>query len=152
MPSIRSLHIAEAARLLAVAVDGQRLAAQGLADEVGHDAAVVQAHARAIGVEDAHDARLHAVRAVVGHGHGLGKALGLVVDAARADRVDVAPVAFLLRMHHRVAVDLAGAGEQEARAFGQGQAQRIVRAQAAYLERLDRQLQVVDWTGRTGEV
>ena len=33
--------VAEAAGLRAVAVDGDRLAAQGLADEVGHDAAVV---------------------------------------------------------------------------------------------------------------
>ena len=58
-----------------------------------------------------------AVDAVVGHGHGFGEALGLVVHAARAHRVDVAPVVLPLRVDQRIAVDLGGGGEQEARAF-----------------------------------
>ena len=64
-------------------------------------------------VEDAHDARVDAVEAVIGHGHGLGEALGLVVHAARAHRVDVAPVVLALRVHERVAVHLGGRGEEE---------------------------------------
>src|SRR5262245_14651364 len=38
------VHVAEGARLRAVAVDGQRLTAQGLAHEVGQYAAVVESH------------------------------------------------------------------------------------------------------------
>src|SRR4029450_7277709 len=59
---------AEDARLRAVAVDGDGLAAQRLGDEVRPHAPVAQPHARSVRVEDAHDARRDAVRAVIGHG------------------------------------------------------------------------------------
>ena len=39
-------------------------------------------------------------------------------------------------------------GEQEARALRLGQAERLVRAERADLQRLDRQLEVVDRAGR----
>ena len=78
--------VAEAASLLALAVDRDRLAPERLLHEVGKDAAVVQAHPRAVGVEDAHDSRLDAVIAVIGHRDGLGEPLGLVVAAAGTDR------------------------------------------------------------------
>ena len=95
----------------------------------GHGAAVAQPHARAVGVEDADDLRVDAVKAVVGHRHRLGEALGLVVDAARADRVDVAPVGLLLRVLERVAVDLGRRGEHEPRLLRLRQAERVVRAE-----------------------
>ena len=41
-------------------------------------------------------------------------------------------------MDLRVAVDLAGAGQQEARVLGLGQAERVVGAERADLERRDR--------------
>ena len=63
-----------------------------LAQEGRDRAPVVGAHPRAVGVEDAHDRGVDALLAVVGHRQRLGVALRLVVDAARADRVDVAPV------------------------------------------------------------
>src|SRR5262249_8012792 len=54
-------YIAEAARLRAVAVDSDRLAAEGLAHEGGQDAAVVGAHLRAIGVVAAYTLAGHEV-------------------------------------------------------------------------------------------
>jgi hypothetical protein len=54
---------------------------------------------------------------VIGHRQRLGIALGLVVDAARANRVDVAPVGLALRMLLRVPVDLARGGDQKASAM-----------------------------------
>ena len=90
--------------------------------------------------------------AVVGHDDRLGEALGLVVAAAEADRVDVAPVVLALRVLLGVAVDLAGAGQQVAGVLGLGQAERVVRAERADLERLDRILQIIDRAGRAGEV
>jgi hypothetical protein len=98
------------------------------------------------------DRRVHALLAVVGHRQRLGVALGLVVDAARADRVDVAPVGLGLRVDLRVAVDLRGRGEEEARAMLLGQAERVMGAVGADLERVQRQAQVVDRRGRGGEV
>src|SRR5258707_14150351 len=144
--------VAKAARLFAVAEDGERLAAQGLGDEVGDDPAVGQAHAWPVGVEDANDAGVDVVIATIGHRHRLGKALGFVVDAARADGVDIAPVVLLLRMDERVAIDFRRGSEQEASVLGFGEAERFVRAEGADLERLDRQLQVVDRAGWGGKV
>ena len=109
-------------------------------------------HPGPIGVEDADDLRVEAVVAVIRHRHRFREALCLVVYAARADRVDVAPVGFLLRMLQRIAVDLGCRGEDERRALGLGQAERLVRAQRADLQRRDRQLEVVDRARRAGPV
>ena len=106
--------VAEAAGLEAVAVDGEGLAAEGLEHEVGDDAAVVGLQARAVGVEDADDAGVDGVVAMPCGDGGLGEALGLVVDRARADGVDAAPVGFDLGMNLGIAVALGGGGVQEA--------------------------------------
>jgi len=87
--------------------------------------AIIQAHARAVGVEDADDVGINAVRAVIGHGHGFGEAFGFVIDAADADRVDVAPVFLALRMALRVAVYFAGGGEEEPGVLRLGEAERL---------------------------
>ena len=105
--------MADAARLLAVAIDGQIVAREGLDDEVGHGPAVVLAHALAIRIEYARNAHVRAVQAMVRHGHGLGKALGLVVHAADANGVDVAEVLLGLGMHQGVAIDFRRGGQQE---------------------------------------
>jgi hypothetical protein len=90
--------------LTAVSLDGERLARESLGDEVRDSAAVVRTHPRPVGVEDAQDCGVDAVLGAVGGGERLGEPLGLVVAAARADRVDVAPVTFRLGVDQRVAV------------------------------------------------
>ena len=90
--------------------------------------------------------------AAIGHRHRFGESLGFVVDAARPDRVDVAPVGFLLRMLERIAVDLGGRRDHERRALGLRQAERLVRAERADFQRLDRQLEVIDRAGRARPV
>ena len=144
--------VAEAARLRAVAEHRHVLVAQRLRHERRHGAPVVEAHPRSVGVEDADDLRVEPVIAVIGHRHRLGEALGLVVDAARADRVHVAPVGLLLRMLERVAVDFGGRREDERRPFGLGEAERLVRAERPDLQRRNRQLEVVDRAGRARPV
>src|SRR5439155_1027557 len=74
----------------------------------------------------------------VGGGQGLGEALGLVVDRARPDRVDVAPVVLRLRVDERVAVDLGGGGQDESGALVPGQVQGVQGAQAAGAHGVDR--------------
>ncbi|MNJ43920.1 hypothetical protein D3C77_389480 [compost metagenome] len=106
---------AERAGLFARAVDGDLPSRQGLDDEVGDHAPVIRVHARAIGVEDAHDPRGQAVLLAEVRHQGLGEALALVVAGARPDRVDVAAIALHLRVDFRVAVDLRGRGLKEAR-------------------------------------
>ena len=120
--------------------------------KVGTARPSLRPHPRAVGVEDPDDAGVHALLAQVGHRQRLGVALGLVVDAARADRVDVAPVGLGLGVDQRVAVDLGGRGEQEARAVLLREAERVVRAVGADLERVQRQARVVDRAGGRGHV
>ncbi len=128
------------------------VAGQRLADEGRHDAAVAQAHPRAVGVEDADDLRVHAVIAVIGHRHRLGETLRLVVNTARADRIHVAPVVFLLRMDERIAVAFGGRGEQERRLLRLGEAERVVRAERADFQRRDRQFEIINRAGGRGEM
>src|SRR5437660_1516924 len=79
------VNITKTARLRTVAINRQGFAAEGLAHEVGQNAAIIQPHARTVSVEDPADMGMDSMRAVVRHRHRFGKALGLVVDAAQAD-------------------------------------------------------------------
>src|SRR5215211_6300130 len=130
--------VAEAPGLRAVAEDGHGHVVERLAHEGRNRAPVVRAHARPIGVEDARDGRVDALLAVIRHGHRLGVALRLVVDATRSDRVDVPPVALGLRVDLRVAVDLARGREQDARTLPLCEAERVVRTVRADLQRMQR--------------
>src|SRR4030065_2751483 len=94
-----------------------RLAVEGLLEEPRHGPAVSPAHPWTVRVEEPRDLDRDAVGPVVGHGLGLRVPFGLVVHAAGADGVDVAPVALGLGMDLRVAVDLGGRGEHEAGAL-----------------------------------
>src|SRR3954453_14484050 len=144
--------VTEAPRLGAVAEHREGLALERLADERRDRAPVVRGPPRAVRVEDPHDAGVHALLTVVGHRQGLGVALRLVVDAARADRVHVAPVGLLLGVDLRVAVDLGGGREQEARALDLREAQGVVRSVRADFERVQGESQVVDRARRARQV
>ena len=138
------VHIAKRAGLRAVAIEGDGLALQRLDDEVTHHAAVVGMHAWAIGVEDARDLDVHAVLAAVVEEQGFGAALAFVVAGTRADGVDLAQVAFGLRMDFGVAVDLAGGGLKDLRASALGQPQHVDRAMHAGLGGLYRIMLIVN--------
>src|SRR6202158_5124287 len=144
--------VTEAARLIAVAVDGEGFAAQGLLHEIRDDPSVVKLHARSVGIEDADDVRIHVVIAAVGHGHGFGETLGFVVDRPGADRIDVAPVGFLLGMLQRVAVAF---GRRRDKIFGtvfEGDVESMKGAERTDFQRGDAVSAVVHRTGGTGKV
>ena len=125
---------------------------QCLNDEVRHHPAISGVHARAIGVEDPRDLGVEPVLAAIVEEQRLGAALTLVIAAARADRIDVAPVCLGLGMDGRVAVDLAGRGLKDRHTQTFGEAQHVDRAVHAGLGRLDRIVLVMDRGGRAGEV
>ena len=81
--------------------------------------------------------------AVVRHGDRFGEPLCFVVDAARADRIHVAPVAFRLRAHVRIAVTFRRGRHQKFRFFRESQAQAVVRAERADLQSLNGKFQVI---------
>ena len=148
---------AEAAGLLPVAIDGEGLAADGLLDEVRYHTTVIQAHARAKSVEDTYNAGIEAVVAVVGHCEGFSEAFGFVVHRAHTNGVYVAPVSFFLGMLQRVAIDLAGGGQQVASIVSAGHSQGIMGAQRPRFHGLNRQIGVAVGgggvgAGRRGEV
>src|SRR5207248_3270794 len=105
-----------------------RLVVERLADEADDHAAIERVHSWPISVEDADDAGVGLALAVVGHGAGFAEALGLVVHAAQADRVDVAPIILALRVDGGVAVTFAGAGHQKTRALVARRFQQVPRS------------------------
>ncbi len=106
------VHVAERAGLAAVSEHRQGLPREGLLDEGGDHPAVPGAHPGTVGVEDAHDPGVETVESVVGHDHGLGESLGLVVDAPGPDGIHVAPVGLGLGVDERVPVHFGGRGEE----------------------------------------
>src|SRR5580693_10444083 len=98
--------VAKTASLAAVAIHRQVLATKRLLHEVGNHTPIVELHARPVGIEDAHDARVHVVIAMVRHGHGLAETLGFIVNRTRTDGIYVAPIGFFLRMLQGIAVTL----------------------------------------------
>ena len=63
--------VAEASRLAAVAIDRQVFSTESLLHEVRNDSAIIELHARAIRIEDANNAGVHFVIAVIRHGERL---------------------------------------------------------------------------------
>ena len=94
----------------AIAEDGDGFVSEGLEDEVADDSAIVGSHLGAIGVEDAGDADVDLVFAVVVEHDGFGDAFSFVVAASGAYGVDVAPVGFGLGVLLGVAIDFGGGG------------------------------------------
>src|ERR1700730_708706 len=125
--------VTEAARLGAVPVHGHRLVLQRLHQEVRHGPPVIDAHPRPKAIKNANDAGVHAVRTVVRHGERLGGTLRLVVERARSDGIDVAPIGLGLRMDLGVAVDLGGGRKEEDCALRTRHAEHVVGAERADL-------------------
>ena len=114
-PVDQVVHITKRARLLAIAINGDVFAAQGLHDEIRHHASIVGMHTRTIGVEQACHANVEAILAMVIEKQSFGAALAFVVARARADGIDVAPIIFGLRVHRRVAIHFRCRGLKNAR-------------------------------------
>lgn len=89
--------------------------------------------------------------AVLGR-HRLRHALTLVVAAADANGVHVAPIALNLRMHQRVAVDFARRSMQHLRSRVASEIQAVLHPVDRRPERLQRIALVVDWRGRASEI
>ena len=106
--------VAEAARLAAVAVDGQRLARERLADEPRHHHAVASGLARPDRVEETHHGDRQVALAPVGHRQELVDRLRAGICPARLVGGAQLQVAVLPEgQGAALAVDLAGGGEED---------------------------------------
>jgi hypothetical protein len=95
-------------------------------------------HPRPVGVEDPGHLDPHASGAVEVEEERLGGTLALVVAGAGAYRVDVASIAFGLRVHLGIAVDLARARLEDHSTRGCGVLEQMEGAQHARLQSVDR--------------
>src|ERR1700751_4798526 len=145
-------NVTEAACLLPVTVHRNWLTAERLKHEIRERAAIVEPHARTIGIEDAHDMRVDIVVAVIGHGDGLREPFRFVIDAARSDGIHMPPVGLALGRDVRIAVAFARRSEQKLGAFGLGEFERVHRGNGTNLEGFEWKLQIVRRTGGRSEV
>lgn len=102
--------------------------------------------------EDAGDADLNAVDAVVVEAEAFGNPLALVVAGADAVGADRAAVAHALEVHLRIAVGLAGGSQQQAGADAAGEAEHVGRADEAGLGGLGRSVLVMHRRGGAGQM
>ena len=138
--------------LAAIAIEGDWLTAQGLHDEIAHHTAIVGQHARTVGVEDARDADLAAMHALVIEAEGFSDALALVVTGADADRIHETAIALRLGMHVRIAIHLTSGGQQQASLHAAGQAKHVVSAEETGFGGFDRVGLVMNRRSGAGEV
>src|SRR4029077_1316284 len=101
---------------------------QGLHDEVADDTAVVGVHAWTVRVEDSRHANIDSMLAVIVKEQGLRTTLALVVATALPDWIDMPPVALGLRVHLRIAIDLARRRLKDACLRALGQPEHVDRA------------------------
>src|SRR3546814_626842 len=99
--------------------------------------AVVDVHARAIGVEDAHKLGVQRMLAPIIHEQRFSCALAFVVATADADWIDVAPIGFRLRVQRRIAIDFGGRSLKYPCLCLPCEFQDVERAQYAGLQRVD---------------
>ncbi|ORX11919.1 hypothetical protein AWC31_35350 [Mycolicibacterium wolinskyi] len=135
--------VAQRPGLPARTVYGDGLPGQSLAAERRHDAAVVGAHARAVCVEYPRDPDVGVSRPLIGERQRLGKSFGFVVHTARADGIDIAPIAFPLWMFQRVAIDFTRRRQHQPRATAFGDLECVRRAERTGAQGLQRQALIV---------
>src|SRR6185436_9754146 len=105
-----------------------------------------------VGIEDPHNPRIQPVKAMVRHGDRLCETFGFVIDAARAYRIDIAPIVLALRPYQWITVNFRSRCEEKNRAFGLGQAERVMSAQGANLQSRNRQFEIVHRTRGRSEM
>src|SRR6056297_22610 len=109
-------------------------------------------HARPVCVEDPRHLDLEPVLPVVVEEEGFGAALALIVAGAWADGIDVAPVAFGLRVNFWIAVDLTGRSLEDLALEALGQAEHVDCALDRSFRRLNWVVLVMHRRGRAGEI
>ena len=132
------IHKAEGTGLRTIAVQGQRLSLERLNNEVADHTAIIRKHPRAVGVENPHHTDFHVVHPLIVKTQGFSDALALVVTTADSNGVHATAIALRLWMHFRIAIDLAGAGEEQPSTHTACETQHVVRAEKAGLGSFDR--------------
>ncbi|OAI21969.1 hypothetical protein A1351_20775 [Methylosinus sp. R-45379] len=75
-------------------------------DKVGNNASILDMHARTIGIKDTYDFDLQSVLPMVVEKQCFSATLAFVIAGTKAQRVDIAPVGFWLRVNNWIAIYL----------------------------------------------
>src|SRR5262249_44965764 len=102
------IDVAEAPRLHTIAVDSDVLTSERLYDEIRNHSPIMLLHAPPRGIENPPHFDSKAMLTPIVEEQCLGAPLALIVARPRAHGINPAPIAFGLRMHLRVAIDLRG--------------------------------------------
>ena len=140
---------AEATSLTAGAINGNRSAAQRLHDKIRHHPTIILQHTRAVGVEDPRNFDFKRVNAMIVEKQGFRGALPFVITGSWTDWIDVADIAFRLRMNFRITIDFAGRCLKYPARFEHGEFKYVVGADHAGLHRANRVALVMTRRGRT---
>ena len=145
-------HIAETARLAAVAVHREIFAPQRLPHKIRNHPPIVDLHPRPVRIEDSQNSRVQTMIAVIRHRYRFGKALRLVIHRSRSDRIHISPIVFRLRMHQRIPVALRRRCHHEFRAAPQRRFERFKRPIRSHPQSCDSVFGIVHGACRTREV
>ena len=100
-------------------------------------------HPRPIRIKNSHDFDAHFVHAAIVEHQRFSGALPFVIARSRTDRIHIAAITLDLRVHIRIAIDLACRRLQHACIHSPTQSKRMHRSKHACLHRLDRVVLIV---------
>src|SRR5207244_5101305 len=98
--------------------------------------AVVGMHAGAVGVENARDANAHVVFPCVIEKQSFGAPFSFIVTGSNPNRVYIAPITFLLRVHVGIAIDFTRGSLENGAKILSGKLQKMDRPEDTGFERL----------------
>ena len=146
------IHIAERARLAAIAVEGNRFVLQGLHNKIRDHTAIVWMHVRPVCVEDTGYLDAEPMLAMVVEEQRLCATLALVVTRSRSPGIDAAPIGLRLGVDLRITIDLTGGCLEDLGLDAFGQAQHVDGAMDTGLRGLYRVKLVMNGRCRPGQV
>ena len=146
------IYVAERARLLSLSIDRDRLSFQRLDDEIRDNSAIVGMHAGTISVEDACHLDRNAILPEVVKKERFSAPFALIVAGAKADWIDITPVALFLGMLKRIAVDFACGSLENFCIFTLCKSKHLHRTKHVCADRLHRIMLIVDGRGGAGEI
>ncbi|MBT9170957.1 MAG: hypothetical protein DDT18_01314 [Actinobacteria bacterium] len=151
-PLHQIINITETSGLAAVAIDGDGLVTETLGYEIGDNPAIIEPHARTVGVKDADNSEGQLVLMVIGHGQGFGEPLSFIITASGPHWINISVVVLPLGTGVGIAVNLRGRSHYDPGLVLPGQLQHIGSTSGINQKGLNGKIGIVDGTGRAGQM
>src|SRR6056297_1059963 len=106
-PIHKIIHVCERSSLRPITKYCNRISLESLTHKGRKCTPVAEAHSGSVSIKYPNNPCFKIVVSVIPHRHSFSKSLGLIVYAAKTNRIYIAPVIFFLRMNLRITVHLA---------------------------------------------